>query len=163
MTEGVAHALIIERDQDIIMTGVAAPAPAVAVAKNDFLLLLHQLAKVQRRQDREIAKGVAPCRDTHLQAGEGAIPHQCPHPLTSDARQLTLLRTRTQSQKASNQKIFRLRQTGKLRWVAIHKSSPKDRFPTLTATELREKLLREKVKALRKSSSTQKELDADGV
>lgn len=117
MTEGVAHALIIERDQDIIMTGVAAPAPApaVAVAKNDFLLLLHQLAKVQRRQDREIAKGVAPCRDTHLQAGEGAIPHQCPHPLTSDARQLTLLRTRTQSQKASNQKIFRLRQTGKLR------------------------------------------------
>lgn len=36
-----------------------------------------------------------------------------------------------------------------------------DRSPTLTATELREKLLREKVKALRKSSGTQKELDAD--
>ena len=33
---------------------------------------------------------------------------------------------------------------------------------TLTATELREKLLREKVKALRKSSITQKELDIDG-
>lgn len=43
MTEGVAHALIIERDQDIIMTGVAAPsaAPAVAAAKTDFLLLLY--------------------------------------------------------------------------------------------------------------------------
>lgn len=34
--------------------------------------------------------------------------------------------------------------------------------PTLTATELREKLLREKVKALRKSSTTQKELEVDG-
>lgn len=78
-----------------------------------------------------------------------------------------------------------------LRWVVIHKSSAnvlptsfsqdaqiwrmslsffadqpsllQDRFPTLTATELREKLLREKVKALRKSSSTQKEFDADGI
>lgn len=39
MTEGVA--LIIERDQDIIMTSIVAPAPAVATAKNDFLLLLH--------------------------------------------------------------------------------------------------------------------------
>ena len=39
MTEGVAHALIIEKDQDIIMTGVA--APAVDAARNDFLLLLH--------------------------------------------------------------------------------------------------------------------------
>ncbi|CAD6582569.1 MAG: hypothetical protein ASARMPRED_001000 [Alectoria sarmentosa] len=36
-----------------------------------------------------------------------------------------------------------------------------DRFPTLTATELREKLLREKVKALRNPSSTQKKPDAD--
>ena len=41
MTEGVAHALIIERDQDIIMTGVDIPAAALAAAKNDFLLLLH--------------------------------------------------------------------------------------------------------------------------
>lgn len=43
ITEGVAHALIIERDQDSIMTGVAAPAlaPAVAAVTNDFLLLLH--------------------------------------------------------------------------------------------------------------------------
>lgn len=43
MTEGVAHALIIERDQDIIMSGVAAPAlaPAVVAAKNDSLPLLH--------------------------------------------------------------------------------------------------------------------------
>ena len=68
-----------------------------------------------------------------------------------------------------------------LRWVVIHKSSAnvlptfsphdvqiwqmlltpyadnpsllQDRSPTLTATELREKLLREKVKALRKSSN----------
>ena len=40
MTEGVAHALIIERAQEIIMSGIA--APAVAAAKNDFLLLLHQ-------------------------------------------------------------------------------------------------------------------------
>ena len=37
MTEGVAHALIIERNQDIV-TGVAAPA----AAKNSFLLLLHR-------------------------------------------------------------------------------------------------------------------------
>lgn len=36
-----------------------------------------------------------------------------------------------------------------------------DRLPTLTTTELREKLLREKVKALRKSSNTQKEHNAD--
>ena len=74
-----------------------------------------------------------------------------------------------------------------LRWVVIHKSSanvllissPQDAHvrhapgfhadqpfvlqdrPALTATELREKLLREKVKALRKSSVTQKEFDAD--
>lgn len=86
---------------------------------------------------------------------------------------------------------MRLRQTGMLRWVVIHKSYCKcttnvlpirhpgladalrffadqplpfqDHSPTLTATEIREKLLREKVKALRKSSGTQKELDADGV
>ena len=41
MTEGVAHALIIERDQDIIMAGVAAPPLASAAAKNDSLQLLH--------------------------------------------------------------------------------------------------------------------------
>ncbi len=125
----------------------------------------------------------------HLQAEEGAIPHQCPHPLTSDARQLTLLRTRTQSQRASNREVTRPRQTGLLRWVVIHKSCAnvlstsfpqdaqiwplpmrgyadqpslfQDGVPTLTATELREKLLREKVKALRKSSITQKEIDID--
>lgn len=40
MIKGVAHALIIERNQDNILTGVAAPAPAAA--KGDFpLLLLH--------------------------------------------------------------------------------------------------------------------------
>ena len=41
MTEGVAHALIIEKDQDMIMTGAAASAPAVAAAKNVVLLLQH--------------------------------------------------------------------------------------------------------------------------
>ena len=41
MTEGVAHALIIERDQDIIIIGVETPAAALAAAKNDFVLLLH--------------------------------------------------------------------------------------------------------------------------
>lgn len=41
MTEGVAHALIIERDQDIITNGVAAPAPTPAAVQNGFLLLLH--------------------------------------------------------------------------------------------------------------------------
>ena len=46
---------------------------------------------------------------------------------------------------------------------ADHPSLLQERFTTLTATELREKLLREKVKALRKSSSTQKEIDADEV
>lgn len=40
MTEGVAHALIIERDQDMIINGVAAPAPTPAAAQNGFLLLL---------------------------------------------------------------------------------------------------------------------------
>ena len=76
-----------------------------------------------------------------------------------------------------------------LRWVVIHKSSANVHLrssrrdaqawnsplgihtdlpcvlqghSTLTATELREKLLREKVKALRKSSTTQKELEVDG-
>ncbi|KAM0799303.1 hypothetical protein BDR22DRAFT_822607 [Usnea florida] len=38
-----------------------------------------------------------------------------------------------------------------------------DRSPTLTATELREKLLREKVKASRKSNSIPKEVDEDGA
>ena len=41
MTEGVAHALIIERDQDTIMTGVAAPRAAPRAAKNDIPMLLH--------------------------------------------------------------------------------------------------------------------------
>ena len=41
MTEGVAHALIIERDQDTIMTGVAAPPAAPPAAKNDIPMLLH--------------------------------------------------------------------------------------------------------------------------
>ena len=76
-----------------------------------------------------------------------------------------------------------------LRWVVIHKSSVNVHLrysrrdaqvwklplgihtdlpcvlqghSTLTATELREKLLREKVKALRKSSTTQKEVEVDG-
>lgn len=40
MTEGVAHALIIVRDQDINMTGAAAPAAATVAVKNDFLQLL---------------------------------------------------------------------------------------------------------------------------
>ena len=41
MTEGVAHALIIERDQDNIMTDVAAPPAAPLAAKNDIHMLLH--------------------------------------------------------------------------------------------------------------------------
>lgn len=43
MTERMAHALIMERDQDTIMAGIAAPAvaPAVVAAKSDFLLLLY--------------------------------------------------------------------------------------------------------------------------
>ena len=121
ITEGVAHALIIERDQEIIMTGVT--VAVAVVAENDFLLSLHPQAKVQHLQDREIRKGVAPYRDTHLQAEKGPILHQCLHPLTNDARQLTLLRTRTQSQKASDREFTRPRQTGKLRWVVIHDSS----------------------------------------
>ena len=48
-----------------------------------------------------------------------------------------------------------------LKSCADHSSLLQERFTTLTATELREKLLREKVKALRKSSSTQKDIDAD--
>ena len=42
MTEGVAHALIIERDQDTIMTGVAAAPAASPAAKNGILMLLHR-------------------------------------------------------------------------------------------------------------------------
>ena len=42
MTEGVAHALIIERDKDTIMTGVAAPPAAPPAAKNGIPMLLHR-------------------------------------------------------------------------------------------------------------------------
>ncbi len=48
-----------------------------------------------------------------------------------------------------------------MRAYADQASLFQDGIPTLTATELREKLLREKVKALRKSSITQKEIDMD--
>ena len=123
MTQGVAHALIIERDQDVIMTGAVASAPAAVAAKPDTLPLQYQEAKVQRPQDREIERDVALCKDMHLQAEEGAILHQCPYPLTNDARQLTLLGMRTQSQRAPNRKFNRPRQAGKLRWVVVLKSS----------------------------------------
>ena len=125
MIEGVIHALIIEKDDETMMTGAAAPV----IAEADIGSLPPEYLEARARLQKDGGRGrdAAQLSDTHLQAEEGGILPQFPHLLISDAKQLTLLRTkivgRPLSLRAIVQKIYQQRQTGTMRWVEIHRSS----------------------------------------
>lgn len=118
MTEEMKNVLILERhDQN--------PLPVAAAAEIAYLQSLQPEAKVQAPQDKETERGTAPYRDMRQLREGGPTLLLSPHLLTSDARWLTLLRTRGAGTMTLQRTLSRQSHPPLLarttRWVAIHK------------------------------------------
>ncbi|KAI4099173.1 MAG: hypothetical protein LQ339_006114 [Xanthoria mediterranea] len=129
------HALMLVKDKATMTVGVG-----VAAATG---------AEAPAYRGSEKGRGVAPYRDMLPLQEDGVTPLQSLHPLKSDATQLILLKKKRTGHplnpSAEALTANQLLQGGK------------KRSPTQTANELREKLLREKVLALRKANISAKE------
>ncbi|KAL8912350.1 MAG: hypothetical protein Q9171_002637 [Xanthocarpia ochracea] len=139
------HALMLVKDEATTAVGIGA---AVAIAVNT------RSARLRRKLQTEIpayrgsgkGRGVGPWKDMHLLREDGVTPLQCLHPLRSDTKQLILLK-RKRIGHPLNPSAEALKTNRLL-------SGGTKRLPTQTANELREKLLREKVLAIRKTSTS---------
>ncbi|MCJ1478486.1 hypothetical protein MMC13_007166 [Lambiella insularis] len=174
----LVRVLIMAKGGDIMVTGTVAQVTAAVESVLTGVYALIQVAaeallgggvRVSIDTEIEIGRGIAQSNDMLLQEEDGGTHHLSLLLWTSGVKRPTLLAMKRVEKHRSSIDLHRHQGLGEAkRWVVIHRVPEKKycltfiylltllepaRSSTLTTTELRERLLREKVLALRKSGT----------